>query len=198
MSARQNCLVCQIIDGKIPAKKIYEDDGILCVLDINGANAGHCFVIPKEHFPIIEQIPDTVFARMFTFANKLSSAIFEGLKVQGTNLFITNGIPAGQTVAHCILHVIPRMQGDGVSLDWQTRKLNEEEMSTVELKIKEQLTSVNIHEHAKSPRIRQQIPPAKTAAPSPSPAKSKKVSETAESFSGDYMKMVTKQLRRVP
>jgi len=139
---KESCLLCQIIEGKIPSKKIYEDDLILAVLDVNGANPGHCFVLPKNHYPILEQVPDPEIAKLFQVANKISSAIFENLGVQGTNIFAANGVPAGQTVAHFMLHVIPRIENDGVNLQWQPKQLTEEEMSTVELKIKEQTKNI--------------------------------------------------------
>jgi histidine triad (HIT) family protein len=144
MKTRESCLICQIVGNKVPSYKVYEDDLILAVVDVNGANPGHCFVIPKNHYPIIEQVPDQELANLFSVANKISSAIFENLKVQGTNIFVANGIPAGQTVAHFIVHVIPRKENDGVNLQWKTKQLTEEEMSTVELKLKEQIQNVGV------------------------------------------------------
>ena len=144
MEQKDSCLVCQIIEKKIPSKVVYEDDKALAVLDVNGANPGHCFVIPKTHYPIIEQVPDDEIGNMFQIANKLSGAIFESLKVEGTNIFVANGIPAGQTVAHFMINVIPRLQNDGINLDWQPKQLDEEEMSTVELKIRDQTENVGV------------------------------------------------------
>ena len=144
MTQKEACLVCQIADNKIPSKILYEDEQSMAVLDVNGANPGHCFIFPKNHYPIIEQVHDEEIGNMFQIANKLSSAIFEGLKVEGTNIFVANGIPAGQTVAHFMINVIPRTQNDGINLQWQPKQLDEEEMSTVELKIKEQTDKVGI------------------------------------------------------
>lgn len=136
--SRESCIVCQIIGNRIPSKKIYEDELVMAVLDVNGANPGHCFVMPKNHYPIMEQVPDREIGRLFNVSNKVSSAIFESLGAQGTNLFVANGIPAGQTVAHFTINVIPRKENDGINLLWQPKQLSEEEMSTVELKLKEQ------------------------------------------------------------
>jgi len=140
----QNCLICGIIEGRIPSKKIYEDDTALAVLDVNGSNPGHCFVMPKIHYPIFEQVPDFEIGKLFSISNKISGAIFDALKVHGTNLFIANGIPAGQTVAHFMINVIPRKENDGINLQWQPKQLSEEEMSTVELKIKEHMDKVGV------------------------------------------------------
>lgn len=156
--SKENCLLCQIIDGKVPSKKIYEDDKVIAILDINGANPGHSFVIPKNHYPIMEQIPDEEIENLFNVANKVSSAIFENLNVQGTNIFITNGVPAGQTVAHFMIHVIPRKENDGISLTWEPKQLSEEEMSTIELKIKEQAGSIGISEGNQNKKSYSDIP----------------------------------------
>lgn len=142
--SRESCLICQIVGNQVPSYKIYEDDLTLAVLDVNGANPGHCFVIPKNHYPIIEQVPDTELANLFGVANKVSSAIFESLKVQGTNIFVANGIPAGQTVAHFMINIIPRMENDDVNLQWKPKQLSEEEMSTIELKLKENIQNMGV------------------------------------------------------
>ena len=143
---RESCIVCQIIENKIPSKKIYEDELVMAVLDVNGANPGHCFLMPKNHYPIIEQVPDNEISRLFQVSNKISTAIFESLGAQGTNIFVANGIPAGQTVAHFTINIIPRKENDGINLQWQPKQLSEEEMSTVELKLKEQNKNIGSFE----------------------------------------------------
>jgi len=153
--ARESCLICQIAANQIPSYNIYEDDLTLAFLDVNGANPGHCFVVPKNHYPILEQVPDEELAKAFAVSNKISSAIFETLKVHGTNIFIANGIPAGQTVAHFMINVIPRKENDGINLQWKPKQLTEEEMSTVELKLKEQIQNAVVGkiEKTETPKI---------------------------------------------
>lgn len=176
--SRQGCIVCDIIDNKIPSKKIYEDELAVAVLDINGANPGHCFVMPKSHYPIIEQVPDSEIARLFQVSNKISSAIFESLGAQGTNIFVANGIPAGQTIAHVTINVIPRKNNDGISFQWQPKQLDEEEISTVELKLKEQTKNIGNFEKEEKKE--------KATAPKPMPLSE----EEDEYFSS--------QMRRLP
>ena len=178
--SRESCLLCQIVGNKVPSYKVYEDDLTLVVLDVNGANPGHCFVIPKNHYPILEQVPDEELGNHFIVANKISSAIFENLKVQGTNIFIANGIPAGQQVAHFIINVIPRQENDGINLQWNPKQLSEEEMSTVELKLKDQIkdSGVSKIERTEKPKQVQETP---------------KIQDVDDE--DDYF---TKQLRRIP
>lgn len=151
---KEKCIICQIVGGAVPSKKVYEDDLVMAVLDVNGANPGHCFIMPKNHYPIIEQVPDSEIGKMFQVSNKISTAIFETLGAQGTNIFVANGIPAGQTVAHFMINVIPRKENDGINLQWQPKQLSEEEMSTVELKLKEQSKNIgNFEKEKKAPKI---------------------------------------------
>jgi len=183
--SRESCLICQIVGNKVPSYKIFEDDLLLAVLDVNGANPGHCFVIPKNHYPIIEQVPDAELANLFSVANKISSSIFEDLKVQGTNIFVSNGIPAGQTVAHFMIHVIPRQENDGVNLQWKPKQLTEEEMSTVELKLKESIQNIGV----------QKIESPEKAITMQEPAETQPQSAPDDDDEEDF---IAKQMRRIP
>lgn len=144
MTKKDSCLVCQIVDGKIPAKIVYEDDHCLGILDINGANPGHVFIIPKRHHPILEQVPDNELAGIFSAANRISSALFEALEIGGTNIFITNGIPAGQTIAHFMVNVIPRTKEDGINLQWPPKQVEDEQLETLALKIREEMEGAEL------------------------------------------------------
>ncbi|MBI2647578.1 HIT family protein [Candidatus Woesearchaeota archaeon] len=180
IKTREGCLICQIIENKVPSKKIYEDDTAIVVLDFNGANPGHCFVMPKNHYPILEQVPDFEIGRLFQLSNKISMAIFESLGIHGTNIFVANGIPAGQTVAHFAINVIPRKENDGINLQWQTKQLSEEEMSTIELKLKEQTKNISFEKEDKKTKKTKIEPPK------------------AQFLSNEEEEYFAKQMRRVP
>ena len=140
------CEACELIKSE---ERIYEDDKFVAVLAKNPANYGHILVMPKEHYTIIEQVPDYEIANLGKILNKLSIALFESLKIQGTNIFIQNGVAAGQTVPHLIVHIIPRLENDGINLNWQPRQLSEEEMSTVELLLNEHANKIGEFENEK-------------------------------------------------
>ena len=125
---KQQCIFCQIISGKIPSKKVYEDEHCLAILDINPATKGHILLLPKEHYAIMPQMPDKELGHLYVIAKKLSQALLKGLKVSGTNLFVANGLPAGQKAQHFILHIIPRKDGD--ELLEVKEKLVDKEMRT--------------------------------------------------------------------
>ncbi len=136
VNALADCEICNRINtGNL--KKLYEDEKVIAFLAPAPSTPGHTIVAPKEHFAIIEQVPDFIVAKAGLVANKVSTAMFESMNIQGTNLAINNGVPAGQRYAHFTINVIPRTENDGLNFAWPTKQLNEEEMSTVEIKLKD-------------------------------------------------------------
>jgi histidine triad (HIT) family protein len=135
------CEICDFIKNN-KLQTIYEDDKIVAALAIKPSFNGHVLVLPKKHYSIIEQVPDHEVAQLFWVANKISIILFESLQVQGTNIFVQNGTSAGQTYSHFMINIVPRMPEDNINLEWQPKQLTQEELSTVELKIKDQTKSI--------------------------------------------------------
>ena len=69
--------------------------------------------------------------------------------MHGTNIFTQNGVAAGQKHSHFMIHIIPRMPNDNINLAWEPRQLTEEEMSTVELRVKDHIKVVGYFEKEK-------------------------------------------------
>ncbi len=112
---KKNCIFCQIAEKKIPSKIVYEDEKIICVLDIQPSNIGHTIIIPKEHYQILPQIPDSIVKHMFKIAKHISHSILKSFSnegINGTNIFLANGHIAGQKAPHLIMHIIPRTDND--------------------------------------------------------------------------------------
>ncbi len=138
----ETCVFCQAVKGKTKLKKVYEDDDCIAILHPKPAAKGHVVMFSKNHYNIVEQIPDYEFGNLFKKANKISSAVFESIGAQGTNIMIQNGVAAGQEVPHVSIHIIPRSQNDGINFQWQPKQLTEEEMSTVELTLKKEAEAI--------------------------------------------------------
>lgn len=134
------CEFCELMEKG--ENKVYEDEKVVAMLSTRPASIGHILVMPKEHYPIIEQVPDYIIAHLFQITNKISTAIFEAIRVQGTNIIVTNGVAAGQRYNHFIVNIIPRAPDDGLSFQWKSKQLSEEEMSTVELQVKEKTKNI--------------------------------------------------------
>ena len=142
--AKTKCEICDFIKSK--KGKLYEDEKIYAYLAPNPATTGHVILTSKEHYPILEQMPDFIVSELFAKANKVSMACFETIGAEGTNILMQNGVAAGQKHNHAILHIIPRRENDGLNLMWKPRQLSEEEMSTVELKVRKEAEGVGAFE----------------------------------------------------
>ena len=132
---KKQCIFCQIIEGKVQSKKIYEDENVVAVLDINPANPGHILLLTKEHFSIMPQIPDEIIGHVFVAAKSLSNSMLRSLEAQGTNIIVANGIAAGQRAQHFMVHIIPRKEKDGVEFTIPQRTLEQKDIEDIGNKI---------------------------------------------------------------
>ena len=143
------CKYCESIqktDGVI-----YEEDGAAIILHKSPAMPGHLLVMPKEHFTIIEQTPDSIVRKLAALSNKASTALLKVLGAAGTNVIIENGTGAEQQVPHIAFNVIPRIEGDGLNFQWQPKKMSDEQMSLIELQLKELTKNISAAPEKKAP-----------------------------------------------
>jgi histidine triad (HIT) family protein len=114
----EDCIFCDIAAGRATASVVYRGDRVMAFLDINPVNAGHIIVIPNQHFVLLNEIPEDLAAEVFTVASRLAAALrSSGLPCDGVGLSLADGQAAGQEVPHTHLHVVPRVAGDGFTID---------------------------------------------------------------------------------
>lgn len=135
---KQQCIFCQIISGKIPSKKVYEDAQCLAILDINPAEKGHILLLPKEHYAIMPQVPEKVLGHLSIVTKYLSQVLLKVLRADGTTVFIANGAAAGQRAQHFLMHLIPRKSGDNI-LQIEERLVAQEMVMKVKAAIEKRL-----------------------------------------------------------
>lgn len=134
-----NCIFCKIANGEIPSNTVYEDDNFRVILDIAPANPGHCLILPKKHTTNIFEIDSELLGKAHMLAKKIASALKAALNAEGINILQNNGEAAGQSVSHYHIHVIPRHQGDNVTLNKEGKSLSSDEFSAIVDKIKAEL-----------------------------------------------------------
>lgn len=139
---KKQCIFCQIIEGKVQSKKLYEDDKSVAILDINPANPGHVLLLPKEHYSIMPQLSEEEISHLFVVAKTISNAVLRGLGVQGTNIIVQNGIAAGQKAQHFMIHIIPRKEEDGLNFELPQKKHKEEELEEIRIQLESKLGKV--------------------------------------------------------
>ncbi len=108
------CLFCNILEKKIPADVVYEDEHALAFRDIRPVAPTHVLVIPRKHVAAIHDLTDADAAAMgqlLVAARKVADQL--GLTEAGYRLVVNDGDAAGQTVHHIHVHVL-----GGRSLSW--------------------------------------------------------------------------------
>ena len=107
------CVFCEIVAGRAPAIRIYEDDEYLAILDIRPFTRGHTLVVPKEHTTDLTDTPAKTLAEMVAIGQRIGlAARASELDADGNNIAINDGKAAFQSVYHVHLHVVPRQNGD--------------------------------------------------------------------------------------
>ena len=104
---KAQCPFCKIISGEIPATKVYEDELVVVICDINPLTPGHMLVLPREHYPLLPMIPEKVRQSMFEKVKYFSKAQKEVVVTETNCHFIASGGVAGQQAMHFLLHIIP-------------------------------------------------------------------------------------------
>jgi histidine triad (HIT) family protein len=108
-----DCLFCKIVDGKIPAKIVAQDDRALAFRDLNPQAPTHVLVIPRKHISSLNELDDAdaaLVGHMHVLAKQIAKD--EGL-TDGWRTVFNTGLHAGQTVFHIHLHVL-----GGRALGW--------------------------------------------------------------------------------
>jgi histidine triad (HIT) family protein len=101
-----DCIFCNIIDGKIPCKKVYEDEDIFAFHDIHPVAPVHFIVIPKRHIASLVEVDpghQMLLGKMLVLASKL--AIEQGCG-DGWRTVINTGRVGRQEVYHLHMHII--------------------------------------------------------------------------------------------
>ncbi len=140
MEKDKNCVFCKIIDGEIPAYKIFEDENVLAFLDISQVTKGHTLVVSKKHYDNFLSTPKEIVHKVMDVAQRIGQVQVEFLGAKGVNI-LTNCYPAaGQTVMHFHVHVIPRYdQNDNFILEMKTKDDSKLNLPVLAKQIKKEL-----------------------------------------------------------
>ena len=123
------CIFCDIIDGNIPSKKVYEDDKFLAILDISQTTMGHTLVMPKKHYENMLEMPENEYGELMMHVHRLASKIVDNLSASGVNILINTNASAGQTVMHTHVHIIPRYdENDTIKISFTENKYDLDEV----------------------------------------------------------------------
>lgn len=107
----EDCIFCQIVKGRIPSVKVYEDERVLAFEDINPISEGHTLIIPKAHAENLFEMTGPDLSAVIRVSQIVAKAIQTALSPNGIAVLQLNGRGANQVVMHYHMHLVPRMPG---------------------------------------------------------------------------------------
>lgn len=96
----------KIIQGKLPCKKVFENERILAIDDLHPIAPVHILIIPKKEILSLQHVQPhdlPLIGEIIEVAQKI--AIEKGI-TSGYRLLTNNGPDAGQTIFHLHFHLI--------------------------------------------------------------------------------------------
>ncbi len=95
-----------IIQGRLPSKKVFENERILAIEDIHPVAPVHILIMPKKEIPNLQSIEPhdaPLIAEIIQVAQQIAEE--KGI-ADGYRLLTNNGAPAGQVIFHLHFHLI--------------------------------------------------------------------------------------------
>lgn len=97
----------KIIDGELPAEKVYEDENIVAIKDKFPKAPVHLLIITRKVIPDVQSLKEgdlPLLGKVFQAAQKLAKEF--GLEEGGYRLLVNNGPHAGQSIFHLHFHLL--------------------------------------------------------------------------------------------
>jgi histidine triad (HIT) family protein len=110
--ASENCAFCKIIRGETTCHRVFEDHVSLAFLDHRPLLRGHCLLIPKDHFELLEDLPPERIGPFFANVQLLARAVEKALEADGS--FVAINTRVSQSIPHLHVHIAPRWRNDGL------------------------------------------------------------------------------------
>jgi histidine triad (HIT) family protein len=140
VAEHQPTIFDKIINGEIPCHRVYEDDQVLAFLDINPLSPGHLLVIPKERKAHLHQLSEASAAALGRVLPRLCRAVMKATGATAYNILQNNGASAHQAVMHIHVHIIPKIDGKGLGVDWHAGQLDPKRAASLVDSMRQHLT----------------------------------------------------------
>jgi histidine triad (HIT) family protein len=101
-----DCVFCSIANGKIPARKVLENEDVVAFHDLNPAAPVHVLVIPRKHIATLDDAAESDAALLGTMLRAASEVAKSSGLSTGYRVVMNVQAGAGQSVFHIHLHVL--------------------------------------------------------------------------------------------
>ena len=103
---KKDCVFCKIIAGEIPSEKVYEDNLMIIIKDINPQVKKHFLLIPKKHYANIVEMSLEEAVELGESLKTLSTLVDDLGLQDGFKLVSNKGGNARQTVENLHIHIL--------------------------------------------------------------------------------------------
>jgi len=97
-----NCIFCKIINHELNSERVYEDDNVIAIKDINPMTDIHILFIHKVHSNNINEMNSRHIIDIFSAIKDYTIAS----NIADFRIMINKGKGAGQTVFHTHFHLL--------------------------------------------------------------------------------------------
>ncbi|HWJ03594.1 MAG TPA: histidine triad nucleotide-binding protein [Verrucomicrobiae bacterium] len=103
----ENCLFCSIVDKKIPANIVYEDELVIAFHDIHPVAPVHVLIVPKKHISSLNEAEEQdkeLLGHILLTAGRIAKDL--GIAADGYRLINNCGQNGGQVIYHIHFHLL--------------------------------------------------------------------------------------------
>ncbi len=101
----KDCLFCRIAAGEISSNKVYEDEKVIAIHDINPVAPVHVLIMPKKHLDSLQEVGED-HSELLGHIQVTAARLARELGLQGFRLVNNCGATAGQSVFHIHYHLL--------------------------------------------------------------------------------------------
>ena len=101
-----DCIFCKIVEGALPAEKLYEDQHVVAFRDARPSAPIHALIVPRKHVPTLNDLPegDPLLCHIGDVAKKLAKQL--GMAEAGYRFLINVNKEGGQVIFHLHAHIM--------------------------------------------------------------------------------------------
>jgi histidine triad (HIT) family protein len=103
----QVCVFCEIVAGRAPAHRVFENEHSLVILDIQPLARGHCLVLSKRHAQFWHELGPEESASVFSAAHTVAGRLMARLDPDFVCMYAR-----GRRILHTHVFLVPSSQGD--------------------------------------------------------------------------------------
>ena len=106
----EGCIICLIIEksDKVQDLTVWENEHFITMVNLYPYNPGHLLVAPKRHITDIRALNPSEELQLHALQRRFLTILDKIYAPSAYNIGFNMGLPAGASIEHLHLHIIPR------------------------------------------------------------------------------------------